>query len=272
MTEVWPNTWNSGSPVPVRSALEARRRSAPISPADNGFPTVSWAPFGRPVVADVYRMAAVSSRSRSTTPAGAAVTCALGDSTREAPRAPRPPPRRRGRGRAMRSPVSIRHRRERTRPQPGGHRVDRNHHTGRGLNPEVGHHELGHRRREQHPVPRGRARGCQGARIPHARVPQPETGPLIRGTAQCDVVGSGVRVTAHWAHPHRWVDVAPLRQQVLGRCGRMTDPAAPGCWIVRWSSRSVRRVGGGCRRRWCAVRPRFRSVPLRRGSAADRRS
>lgn len=83
MTDAWPNTWNSGSPVPVRSALEARLLSAPISPADSRFPTVSWAPFGRPVVPEVYRMAAVSSRSRSTTPAGAAVTDAPGDNVQE---------------------------------------------------------------------------------------------------------------------------------------------------------------------------------------------
>ena len=53
MTEAWPKTWNSGSPVPVRSSVEPRLQSAPISPPDSRFPTVSSAPFGRPVVPDV---------------------------------------------------------------------------------------------------------------------------------------------------------------------------------------------------------------------------
>ena len=40
-TVAWPNTWNSGSPVPLRSALEAQLHSAPIFPADSRLPTVS---------------------------------------------------------------------------------------------------------------------------------------------------------------------------------------------------------------------------------------
>ncbi len=71
IAQVWPNAWNSGS-APRTTSSECRpSRSIATCTLRPRLSCVSSAPFGFPVVPDVYRITAVSSPATSTTsPAG----------------------------------------------------------------------------------------------------------------------------------------------------------------------------------------------------------
>ena len=65
---VWPNEWNSGKPPKITSSGPSWSSSLRVTSAFAvRLPCVSSAPFGRPVVPDVYSNTAVSSTERSMT-------------------------------------------------------------------------------------------------------------------------------------------------------------------------------------------------------------